>query len=67
MREREGMAEQTVRRMRDLFVLARIDYAVLLMVVADMVLKPTGDDVAVLAVMTAVIAVVAVVSIRSVR
>ena len=28
------MTEQTVPRMRDLFVLARIDYAVLLMVVA---------------------------------
>ena len=67
MRASEGMSERTVRRMRDLFVLARIDYAVLLVVIADMVLKPASDDVAVLVAMAAVIGAVAVLSIRAVR
>ena len=40
-----------------LLTLARIDYVVLFLVVADMVLKPTGDDVATLVVMAAVLAV----------
>ena len=36
---------------RKLIVMARLDYVVLFLVIADMVLKPTGDDAAVLIVM----------------
>jgi uncharacterized membrane protein len=40
---------------RALMTLARLDYVVLVLVVADMVLKPTGDDVATLGLMAAVL------------
>ena len=42
-----------------MFRLMRIDYAVIAMVVADMALKPTGDDVFTLVAMTAVLVAVA--------
>jgi uncharacterized membrane protein len=40
---------------RRLLALARIDYVVLLLVIADMVIKPTGDDVGILLVMAAIL------------
>ena len=42
---------------RKLLTLARIDYVVLFLVVLDMVVKPTGDDVGLLVVMAAILAV----------
>jgi uncharacterized membrane protein len=42
---------------RKLLTLARIDYIVLFLVIADMVLKPTGDDAGLLAAMAAILVV----------
>jgi uncharacterized membrane protein len=39
---------------RRLLALARIDYVVLFLVIADMAIKPTGDDVGILVVMAAI-------------
>ena len=56
MRRRDGHmspeAEYTARRM---LALGRVDYIVLVMVVVDMALKPTGEDVGVLVAMAAVL------------
>jgi uncharacterized membrane protein len=51
--EREGGRLTPALRtdVRKLIVMARLDYVVLFLVIADMVIKPTGDDVAVLLVM----------------
>jgi uncharacterized membrane protein len=51
--EREGGRLTPALRtdIRKLIVMARLDYVVLFLVIADMVIKPTGDDVAVLLVM----------------
>ena len=51
--EREGGRLTPALRIdiRKLIVMARLDYVVLFLVIADMVLKPTGDDAAVLIVM----------------
>jgi hypothetical protein len=59
--EREGGRLTPALRtdVRKLIVMARLDYVVLFLVIADMVIKPTGDDVAVLLVM-ALIAVAGV-------
>jgi hypothetical protein len=38
-----------------MLTLGRVDYVVLVMVVVDMALKPTGDDVGVLATLAAVL------------
>ncbi|MEA2406163.1 MAG: hypothetical protein QOE69_282 [Thermoleophilaceae bacterium] len=46
--EREGMTPRTLVEVEKLLVKTRVDYIVLFIVVADMVIKPTGDDVAVL-------------------
>jgi uncharacterized membrane protein len=46
-----GMSPEARAAARRVLTLARVDYVVLLIVVADMVIKPTGDDVAVLVVM----------------
>jgi Predicted integral membrane protein (DUF2269) len=46
-----GMTPQTYIDLQKLLVKARSDYVVLFLVIADMVIKPTGDDVAVLIVM----------------
>jgi hypothetical protein len=56
--ERDGrMTPASLADARRLLALARIDYVVLLLVVADMAIKPTGDDVGVLVAMAAVLAV----------
>jgi hypothetical protein len=57
--ERDGMTPQTLVEIKKLLVKARVDYIVLFLVIADMVIKPTGDDVAVLIVM-ALIAILGV-------
>ena len=62
-----GVSAEANEGIRRLFVLMRIDYTVLAMVVADMTLKPTTDDVAVLVGMAAVIAIVVVIVLRAVR
>jgi uncharacterized membrane protein len=51
--EREGGRLTPALRtdIRKLIVMARLDYVVLFLVIADMVVKPTGDDAAVLIVM----------------
>ena len=51
--EREGgrLTPRLRTDIRKLIVMARLDYVVLFLVIADMVLKPTGDDAAVLIVM----------------
>jgi hypothetical protein len=46
-----GMTPQTLLDVKRLLVKARSDYVVLFLVVADMIIKPTGDDVVVLIVM----------------
>ena len=48
------MTPQAMLAGRKLLTLARIDYVVLFLVVLDMVVKPTGDDVALLVVMAAI-------------
>ncbi len=51
--EREGgrLTPELRTDIRKLIVMARLDYVVLFLVIADMVIKPTGDDAAVLIVM----------------
>lgn len=55
--ERDGpaMSEETARETRRLLVKGGVDTLVLYLVVAVMVLKPTGDDVGLLAVMAALV------------
>jgi uncharacterized membrane protein len=56
MIERAGSMTPTARaETRRLLTLARIDSVVLFLVIFDMVVKPTGDDVGVLVVMAAVV------------
>jgi uncharacterized membrane protein len=58
MIERDGgMTARSLAETRQLLALARIDYIVLLMVIADMAIKPTGDDVGLLIGMGAIFAV----------
>ena len=45
----------------------RIDYTVIALVIADMVLKPTGDDVFTLLLMAAVLVAVVALVLRSTR
>jgi uncharacterized membrane protein len=52
-----GMSPAASAAARRVLTLARVDYVVLLIVVADMVIKPTGDDVAVLVVMALLLVV----------
>ena len=52
-----GMTPVSLAEARQLLALARIDYVVLFLVIADMVLKPTGDDVGLLIGMAAVFVV----------
>jgi uncharacterized membrane protein len=49
-----GMTPASLADARRLLALARIDYVVLVLVVADMAIKPTGDDVGVLVAMALV-------------
>jgi uncharacterized membrane protein len=64
---REGMTPATVRNIASLFTRMRIDYVVIALVVADMVLKPTSDDVLVLALMGAVLLAAVALVLRSER
>ncbi|HMN87014.1 MAG TPA: hypothetical protein PKA74_13625, partial [Bauldia sp.] len=52
---RDGVTEAAIAEGRRLLAISRIDYVVLFLVVAVMVLKPTAADVAVLAVMGAIL------------
>jgi uncharacterized membrane protein len=52
-----GLTPVSLAETRRLLALARIDSVVLFLVIADMAIKPTGDDVAVLIAMAAVFAV----------
>ncbi len=66
--ERDGaMSDEAAEKTRELFLITRIDYAVLFMVIADMALKPSADDVWTLVAMAAVIVVVAALVVRAVR
>lgn len=58
MIERDGgtLGADALRGTRELLTLARLDYVVLLTVVFDMAVKPTGDDVWALALMAAAVA-----------
>jgi uncharacterized membrane protein len=57
--ERDGdFGEAAMTETRKLLVLGRLDETVLLLVVALMVIKPTGDDVGVLVAMAAIVALV---------
>jgi len=52
-----GLTPTSLADTRRLLALARIDYVVLFLVIADMAIKPTGDDVAVLLGMGAIFAI----------
>ena len=56
--EREGgrLTPPLRTDIRKLIVMARLDYVVLFLVIGDMVVKPTGDDVAVLVAMAVILA-----------
>ena len=58
MIERDGgrLTPVSLAETRRLLALARIDYVVLFLVIADMAIKPTGDDVGILIVMAAILA-----------
>ena len=56
LRRRDGrMSREATYTARRMLALGRLDYVVLVMVVVDMALKPTGDDAGVLAAMAAVL------------
>jgi uncharacterized membrane protein len=55
MLERDGMTPGAGVKITQLITLGRIDLVVLYLVVADMVLKPTGDDVGVLVAMAVIL------------
>jgi uncharacterized membrane protein len=57
MREEGGFGARSAVEGRKLLVIARIDMVVLFLVVADMTLKPTGDDVGTLVAMAAILVV----------
>ena len=62
-----GMSADSVAGMRRMFQKMRLDYAVFFVVIADMVLKPTTDDVGTLVAMAAAIAIVAALVVRALR
>ncbi len=64
---RDGMTTDAARSIGSMFARQRIDYTVIALVVADMTLKPTGDDVLTLVLMAAVLAVVVVLVVRGQR
>jgi uncharacterized membrane protein len=51
----EGISREVVDRSRQILRIAQFDFVMLYIVVADMVLKPTAEDTAVLVVMAAVL------------
>jgi hypothetical protein len=60
-----GMTAGSAAATAQMFRHMRIEYVVIAVVIADMVLKPTADDVGTLAAMAAVVAVGAVLTFRS--
>lgn len=64
---REGMTTGAARAISRLFTRMRIDYTVIALVVADMTLKPTGDDVFTLLLTAAVLVIVVALVLRSER
>jgi uncharacterized membrane protein len=64
---RDGMTTDAARAIGSMFARQRIDYAVIALVVADMTLKPTGDDVLTLVLMAAVLAAVVALVVRGER
>ena len=58
-----GMSPAAVAEVRKLFLIGRVDLVVLFAVVADMALKPTGDDVGTLLLLAAAIALAAAYSV----
>ena len=54
-----GVGAAAVAEIRRLFLISRVDLVVLFVVVADMTLKPTGDDVGTLVLMGAIVAIAA--------
>lgn len=50
-----GMSSDALARTRRLFAIARVDYVVLVVILMDMVLKPSADDLAPLLLMAAVL------------
>jgi uncharacterized membrane protein len=64
---RDGMTPGSARAICTMFARQRIDYTVIALVIADMVLKPTGDDVFTLVLMAAVLVVVVALVLRSER
>lgn len=62
-----GMTASAAREISRMFTRMRIDYAVITVVVADMALKPTGDDLFTLLLMAAALAVVVALVLRSER
>jgi uncharacterized membrane protein len=63
----EGMTDSTARGIGSMFNKMRIDYTVIGLVIADMTLKPTGDDVLLLVLMAAVLVGVVALVVRSDR
>jgi uncharacterized membrane protein len=53
---REGVSDHVMMKIRELLLLTRIDFVVLVLVVFDMAVKPTGDDPGVLVAMALVLA-----------
>jgi hypothetical protein len=64
---RDGMTTDAARSIGSMFARQRIDYTVIALVVADMTLKPTGDDALTLVLMAAVLAAVVVLVVRGQR
>jgi len=66
--ERSGPGDPDVRqRIARVNWIARVELAILFLIVADMVLKPTPDDVGPLVVGAAIVVAVAIVAARSIR
>src|SRR3954447_14959439 len=55
----EGMTPRVAAKITEMLTLARIDLVVLYLVIADMAIKPTGDDVGVLIGMAVIVTVAA--------
>jgi hypothetical protein len=64
---RDGMTPAVAAQIGRLFTRMRIDYTVIGLVVADMTLKPTGDDLLTLLLMAAALAIVVALVLRSER
>lgn len=62
-----GMTAESAAATASMFRHMRIDYAVLLVIIADMALKPSADDIGVLIAMAAVLVVVTVATLRTER